>query len=140
MLLAGDEIGHSQGGNNNAYAQDNETGWIDWDDGRPGADRLCRTADRAAPRPCRSCGSAASCMRGRAPSDGLPDVIWRRADGDRAAPEDWHDPAFRCLGVELRMAAEGGDPSPDAVFAVFNTGPAATLHPARHRAGLAADA
>ena len=30
MLLAGDEIGNSQGGNNNAYAQDNATGWIDW--------------------------------------------------------------------------------------------------------------
>ena len=30
MILAGDEIGNSQGGNNNAYAQDNETGWIDW--------------------------------------------------------------------------------------------------------------
>ena len=42
-------------------------------------------------------------------------------------PEEWHDPAFRCLCVELRMAAEGGDPSPDAVFAVFNAGPAAPL-------------
>jgi isoamylase len=31
MILAGDEIGNSQGGNNNAYCQDNETGWIDWD-------------------------------------------------------------------------------------------------------------
>jgi glycogen operon protein len=30
MLLAGDEFGNSQGGNNNAYAQDNETGWLDW--------------------------------------------------------------------------------------------------------------
>jgi glycogen operon protein len=30
MLLAGDEFGHSQNGNNNAYAQDNETGWLDW--------------------------------------------------------------------------------------------------------------
>ena len=30
MLLAGDEFGHSQGGNNNAYAQDNETTWLDW--------------------------------------------------------------------------------------------------------------
>lgn len=30
MLLAGDEIGNSQAGNNNAYAQDNETGWVDW--------------------------------------------------------------------------------------------------------------
>src|SRR5262249_10615366 len=30
QLLAGDEIGNSQGGNNNAYCQDNETGWVDW--------------------------------------------------------------------------------------------------------------
>ena len=30
MLLAGDEIGNSQRGNNNAYAQDNEIGWVDW--------------------------------------------------------------------------------------------------------------
>ncbi len=30
MILAGDEFGHTQGGNNNAYAQDNETGWLDW--------------------------------------------------------------------------------------------------------------
>ena len=30
MLLAGDEFGNSQQGNNNAYAQDNETGWLDW--------------------------------------------------------------------------------------------------------------
>ena len=30
MLLAGDEFGHTQGGNNNAYAQDNETTWLDW--------------------------------------------------------------------------------------------------------------
>ena len=30
MILAGDELGHSQNGNNNAYCQDNETSWIDW--------------------------------------------------------------------------------------------------------------
>ena len=32
MILAGDELGHSQNGNNNAYCQDNETSWIDWRD------------------------------------------------------------------------------------------------------------
>jgi len=36
MLLAGDELGHSQDGNNNAYAQDNETTWIDWTKRMPG--------------------------------------------------------------------------------------------------------
>jgi glycogen operon protein len=35
MLLAGDELGNTQGGNNNAYAQDNETGWLDWSDSDP---------------------------------------------------------------------------------------------------------
>ena len=46
----------------------------------------------------------------------------------RLAYEEWHDPAFRCLCVELRMAAEGGDPNPEAVFVVFNTGAATPLH------------
>ena len=46
MLLAGDEFGRTQNGNNNAYCQDNETSWIDWtlaeSDGGPPADRLHR--------------------------------------------------------------------------------------------------
>ncbi len=49
MLLAGDEIGNSQGGNNNAYAQDNETGWIDWDDADLALAALRRAARGAAP-------------------------------------------------------------------------------------------
>ncbi|NIY44705.1 MAG: glycogen debranching enzyme GlgX, partial [Gemmatimonadetes bacterium] len=36
MLLAGDEIGRSQGGNNNAYCQDNEISWMDWTLGNEG--------------------------------------------------------------------------------------------------------
>ena len=31
MLLSGDEIGHTQHGNNNAYCQDNEISWVDWE-------------------------------------------------------------------------------------------------------------
>jgi isoamylase len=58
----------------------------------------------------------------------VPDVIWRRADGTVPQSEEWHDPSFRCLCVELRMQAEGGDPDPQAVFAVFNTGAAVPLH------------
>ena len=61
-------------------------------------------------------------------SDQIPDVIWRRANGTVPQSEEWHDPAFRCLCVELRMAAEGGDPNPEAVFAVFNTGAPTALH------------
>ena len=43
MLLAGDEFGRSQNGNNNAYCQDNEISWLDWDHGaRPGGRRSDR--------------------------------------------------------------------------------------------------
>ena len=31
MILAGDEVGNTQAGNNNAYCQDNEIGWVDWE-------------------------------------------------------------------------------------------------------------
>jgi len=55
-------------------------------------------------------------------ADGLPDVTWRRADGGVPHPQDWHDPAFRCLGVELRHAAEDAGGGEDAIFAVFNSG------------------
>jgi glycogen operon protein len=127
MILAGDEIGHSQGGNNNAYAQDNETSWIDW---AAADEELLRFVVRLA-----ELRRSLPVLRQRRflharqrSSDRLPDVIWRRADGTVPQSEEWHDPAFRCLCVEMRMAAEGGDPSPDAVLAVFNTGPAVGLH------------
>jgi glycogen operon protein len=127
MLLMGDEMRRSQGGNNNAYAQDNETSWIDW--GRMDAGLLAFAERLARLR------RALPVLRQRRflharnrPSDRNPDVIWRRADGTVPQSEESHDPAFRCLCVELRMAAEGGDPNPEAVFAVFNTGPATLLH------------
>ena len=52
LMLAGDEVGNSQNGNNNAYCQDNEIGWVDWDNlGKRGRrpHRFRRPPDRAAP-------------------------------------------------------------------------------------------
>ncbi|MFE3835737.1 glycogen debranching protein GlgX [Pseudogemmobacter sonorensis] len=121
MLLAGDEIGQTQGGNNNAYAQDNEISWLNWRE----ADRDLTdfTARLAQIRRAHPVLRQRRFLHARArPSDGIRDVIWRRPDGAEPSAQDWHDPAFRCLCVELRMAAEGGDPAPDAVFAVFNCG------------------
>jgi isoamylase len=123
MLLAGDELGHTQHGNNNAYAQDNETSWIRWD----GADMglAAFVARLVALRRAHPVLRQKRFLHARPrPVDGLPDVIWRRADGDLPRPEDWHDPAFRCLGVELRRAAEDAGHSHAAIFALFNAGPA----------------
>jgi isoamylase len=125
MLLAGDELGHSQAGNNNAYAQDNETTWIDWDRADQAlTDYVGRLTRLRADHPVLR---QRHFLHGRVrPVDKLADVIWRRADGGAPEPWQWHDPAFRCLGVELRMAASWSA-APDTIFAVFNMGPERTL-------------
>jgi glycogen operon protein len=120
MILAGDELGHSQQGNNNAYAQDNELTWIDWARADRGLEAF--VGRLAALRRAHAVLRQKRFLHGKKRAgDGLPDVIWRRADGHSPAAGQWHDPAFRCLCVELRMAAHGPDAA-DVIFAVFNTG------------------
>ncbi len=121
MLLSGDEIGHTQGGNNNAYAQDNAVTWIDWE---LGDDAMAAFVARlAALRRAHPVLRQRRFLHGRMRGDGLPDVVWLRADGGQPGPGDWHNPAFRCLGVTLRMAASVALDAQDAVLAVFNAGP-----------------
>lgn len=111
MLLAGDELCHTQGGNNNAYAQDNETTWLDWPEDGDLAQFVARlTALRAAHPVLRQ----RRFLHGDVLADGLPDVIWRRADGAVPSPDDWHGP-LTCLGMELRQPG-------DALYCVFNAG------------------
>jgi glycogen operon protein len=126
MWLAGDELGNSQGGNNNAYAQDNETGWLQWAPGDAGMTAfLARLAALRREYPLLRQRRFLH-SRARA-ADGLRDVIWRRADGAEPRPEDWHDANFRCLGVELRMAAEAENDGRQAILALFNAGDALRL-------------
>ncbi len=121
MLLAGDEIGHSQGGNNNAYAQDNEVTWLNWAKADHGLTAF--VARLVALRAAHPVLRQRRFLHGRIrDADGLPDVLWLRPDASHPAPQDWHDPAFRAVGVVLRMAAEGLDPAPDAVLIYFNCG------------------
>ncbi|MCW1919413.1 glycogen debranching protein GlgX [Rhodobacter sp. KR11] len=125
MILAGDELGHSQGGNNNAYAQDNETTWIDW--ARADGELAAFVARLAAIRAGHPVLRQRHFLHGRKRhGQAIPDVLWRRADGNPPEAYEWHDPAFRCLCVELRMAAQGPEDD-DVIFAVFNTGPEQAL-------------
>lgn len=125
MILAGDELGNSQDGNNNAYAQDNPTGWVTWD----GADRaLAAFVGRLARmRRDHPVLRQKSFLHGDLRADGLRDVVWRRADGQVPHPGDWHDAGFRCIGLELRMDARSAAPDPRAVYVVINNGEARVL-------------
>ena len=90
MLLSGDELGHSQGGNNNAYCQDNATTWIDW----PGADRelFAYTARLIA---LRRRHAALRRTEWRQP------IAWLGVDGQPLAHESWNDPSARCIGIRM---------------------------------------
>ena len=110
MLLAGDEIGNSQGGNNNVYCQDNELGWINWDEVdaddllfRDFVGRLIRLRhEHPVLRRNRF-------IRGEQVSpDGLKDVTWLAFDGGEMTPVKWNEGLRRTLGVML-CAAAGDD-------------------------------
>lgn len=106
MLTAGDEFGRSQSGNNNAYAQDNELTWLDWEK----ADEELLAFVRALIRFRRSRGALAgeAFLTGKASdASGLPDVVWLDAKGEAMRQEDWSGPERRLLGAALYDPATG---------------------------------
>ena len=123
MVLAGDEIGNSQGGNNNAYCQDNEIGWINWDDQDHEFLSFCRQI--IAFRRAHPILGQKSFLHSKARLvDGKPDIFWWRANGEPMANDDWTAPDRNNIAVELRTASGTPDftPREEALFAVFNTG------------------
>jgi isoamylase len=126
MLVAGDEIGRSQRGNNNAYCQDNEISWIDWQHIRPEDASLrnfvrelihLRRRHRVFSRPRFFRGEVLS-------EDGLKDITWVTPAGEEATDEDWRNPVALTLGYVLGGAAgefytTGGQRDIDASFLVM---------------------
>ena len=102
MLQAGDEIGRTQHGNNNAYCQDNELSWVDWRLDRPRRELLEFTRatiqlfhDHPVLR--RSKFFQGRRIRGSE----VKDLAWFRPDGKEMTDEDWDNPSARCLGLRL---------------------------------------
>ncbi|MBE0614506.1 MAG: glycogen debranching protein GlgX [Burkholderiales bacterium] len=102
MLLAGDEINRSQGGNNNAYCQDNETSWVDWaldDDKRK---LLAFTQRVIALRRAHPVFRRRDFYKGRAVrGPGVKDIAWLRPEGGEMTDDEWNQDHARCLGVYL---------------------------------------
>ncbi|MEZ3161269.1 glycogen debranching protein GlgX [Microbacterium sp. BWT-B31] len=124
MLLHGDELGRSQQGNNNGYAQDNEITWVDWD---------------SADQPLIEFTAALAKLRKEHPTFrrqrffdgrpvraevGVPDIVWGRPDGTRMQPEDWESGFGKAISVMLngngiRERDRRGEPIKDQHFVVL---------------------
>jgi glycogen operon protein len=108
MLAMGSECGQSQGGNNNAYVQDNAAAWLDWD----GADAaLLECAARLIGiRKAHPAFTRDHFLSGE-PLDAslIPDVEWLAPSGARMQPGDWADPNLRTLIAALYAPAGDGD-------------------------------
>jgi glycogen operon protein len=102
MLLAGDEIGRTQQGNNNAYCQDNDISWLNWELDQSHVDLLEFTRFMI-------------CLYHRHPvlrrrhffqgrrirSSEVEDLTWFRPDGQEMTDEEWNNPETRCCGLRL---------------------------------------
>lgn len=99
MLLAGDEFGNSQGGNNNAYCQDNEIGWTDWSGHDPELQAFVRKLIDL--RTHHSAISRPEFVSGARDAKGQPDIAWFSATGQRMRSEDWSEWHAKCLIVRL---------------------------------------
>ena len=124
MLCAGDEIGNSQGGNNNAYCQDNPTGWLNWTERDTELeafvasvlqlrrqDALLRHTDWFSDH----------CEPG-----GPPSLQWIKPDGDAMQTHDWHDRfagAFGCQISARKAISEGMQTPPNSLLIAFNPEP-----------------
>ena len=107
MLAAGDELGHSQGGNNNPYCQDNETSWIDWAQADQGL--IDFTAHVLALRK-RLMPLAGRWYTGLQDGRGLHDLTWLRRGGEPMLPKHWGDRMSRILGAWIGQPGGGGAP------------------------------
>ena len=103
MILHGDELGRTQGGNNNTYAQDSDVSWIDWD--TPDGPLIEFVAAVVQLRRQHPTFRRARFFDGRpvrreegAP---VPDIEWYRPDGNAMAPEDWDAGFGKAIAVFL---------------------------------------
>ncbi len=95
MLCAGDELGHSQRGNNNPYCQDNDTTWIDW----AVADQdLIAFTSRVLTLRQQTLPFGNHWYSGLTDPLGLHDLAWLQADGSPLQGDAWRDPASHVMG------------------------------------------
>jgi isoamylase len=125
MLLAGDELRRTQRGNNNAYCQDNELSWLDWDVDERGQALLEFTKRLLRLRGEHPVFRRSAFLTGEArQGSGAPDVWWFRPDGRRMTQTDWSRGDAFTLGAflngsEIPTLTFDGEPVADDSFIVL---------------------
>ena len=133
MLLAGDEFGHTQAGNNNAYCQDNEISWLDWNLSDEQRELLAFTQ-----RVISFWNSQPALQRRRFFHDRayrgeeIEDILWYRPDGEEMTPADWQAEFTRsvaCLlrGENIDVSEHGETISGQTLLLLFNADHAVTV-------------
>lgn len=103
MLTAGDEFGRSQDGNNNAYAQDNEITWLDWENADGDlVNFVAALSDIRRNHPALRSDRFLSGVE----TDGFKDVMWLRPDAAEMTEADWNSPDASVLGMFLHEEGE----------------------------------
>jgi glycogen operon protein len=120
MLLMGDELSRTQKGNNNAYCQDNEISWLDWEAGGgrdPHLLSFVQTLSALRKRYKVFCRH--DFLSGKILPNGLKDIYWLAPEGREMEAADWTDPARHALGVQI------GNDSLDGwrLLVLFNAAP-----------------
>jgi glycogen operon protein len=106
MLVAGDEIGRTQRGNNNAYCQDSELSWVDWNLDEEGRALLEFVRRMVGIRRAHPVFRRHRFFRGRAiHGAGIKDIVWLRPDGGEMTDDEWEHAFARSLGVYVGGAA-----------------------------------
>jgi len=102
MICGGDEIGRTQQGNNNAYCQDNEVSWVNWDLTEDDQAFLNFTSALIMLRAAHPVFRRRQFFQGRSIYGAdIKDLSWFRPDGEEMTQEDWQQGYARCLGVRL---------------------------------------
>jgi glycogen operon protein len=112
MICGGDEIGRTQGGNNNAYAQDSPISWFDWNLDERAKSLYAFTAKLVEMRRQhpnlhrRKFFQDRNISPGDTPGRDIDgryerDIVWLRPDGNEMTPEEWHAGWVRCIGLRL---------------------------------------
>ena len=127
MLLAGDEVRRTQRGNNNAYCQDNELSWVDWDLDERAQGLLAFTRRVIALRRAHAVFRRRDFLTGEERhGSGAPDVWWFRTDGRRMTIADWNRGDAFALGVFLNgeeipgLRSDGERVTDESFIVLFN--------------------